>query len=277
MSPAPASGLRGGAADLEGRDRALFDRIAERYARKDLAPSSRWARRQRLLRTLEAIPPLHGAAILEVGCGAGFSAEYLRGAYSRFVGIDHSEGLVQHARERHGAPGVEFHAVSAARFEPHEPFDVVLLVGVLHHLEEPARAVAHMATWLRPGGFVVANEPHPGNPVVGWLRRARKRVDPAYSADQRELAEEELVRVYVEAGLEAVRVVPQGVLSTPFAEVVMPAQPVAAAVSRAACVGDTWLERALGPALRPLSWNLIVAGRAPGEPTREPAAAGPRR
>ncbi len=33
--------------------------------------------------------------ILEVGCGAGFAAEYLSGFYRSYTGIDHSEELIQ--------------------------------------------------------------------------------------------------------------------------------------------------------------------------------------
>ena len=42
--------------DRAERDRALFDRIAREYCRKDLALASRVARRQRLMRTLVSVP-----------------------------------------------------------------------------------------------------------------------------------------------------------------------------------------------------------------------------
>jgi len=41
-----------------------------------------------LEQTMSILPVSGKIDILEVGCGAGFSAEYLRGRYNRYLGID---------------------------------------------------------------------------------------------------------------------------------------------------------------------------------------------
>ncbi len=257
-------------------DRDLFDRVAGSYARKDLLPASRRARQLRLEQTVRAVRLPPRPEIVEIGCGAGFAAEYLAGRFGRYLGIDHSAALVDAARARHGAPHVRFVAADAMDVEVDRPADLVLMIGVLHHLEDPGAVLARARAWLRPGGFVAVNEPHPGNPLVSLLRRARKRLDGAYSDEQCEIGGRALRGLFDHAGLVDVALAPQGVLSTPFAEVILRPAALARAASVVACAADRALESIAGPLLRPLSWNLVATGRRPGNDTartRRPAPA----
>ena len=67
--------------------------------------------------------------------------------------------------------------------------------------------------------------------------------------------------LYTDAGLSDVRIQPQGVFSTPFAEVVLPPQPITRVLAKAACQVDQALEQALSEYLGSVSWNLIAAGQ----------------
>jgi len=245
----------------EEADRELFDRIATRYVRKDLIPSSRCARRQRFESTISAVPIRISWKVLEVGCGAGFGATYLRGRCHEYVGLDHSRELVRVARQRNGGPATEFVATSIAEFATGRKFDLVFMIGVLHHLEDIEGAMAALVPLLTPGGYIVANEPQPANPIVSAIRRVRAVLDREYSSDQVQLDGRALRRIFVQSGLEDIEVRPQGLLSTPFAE--MPLKPdwLAAGPARVACWIDAKVESALGSLLLPLSWNLVVVGR----------------
>lgn len=246
------------------RDQALFERVALEYCRKDMTPASRHARRHRLLRSFAALPGLERPRVLEAGCGGGFSATYLRGRFARYLGIDYSERLIAFARQENAGAAVEFVVADITDYAPPEPVDVVFMIGVLHHLPDPAAAVRHMRDWLRPGGWFLANEPQPGNPVVQLARWVRKRVDRTYSAEQEELSRRELEQVLRTAGLEAIQITPQGLFSTPLAEIVLPLRTAALGLARVACGLDTLLERLLRPLLYRVSWNLIAIGRRPG-------------
>ncbi len=70
------------------QDQERFNRIASDYIMKDILPAHRLARINRLEQTMSILPVSGKIDILEVGCGAGFSAEYLRGRYNRYLGID---------------------------------------------------------------------------------------------------------------------------------------------------------------------------------------------
>lgn len=97
-----------------------------------------------------------GQAILDVGCGGGrYSiAAALLGA-ARVVGVDVSVESIADARRRaSGLQQVAFHeaSVDALPF-PDATFDGVICSGVLHHVADPARAVAEIARVVRPGGM----------------------------------------------------------------------------------------------------------------------------
>lgn len=249
--------------ERESRDRELFDRIASTYAKKDLKPAHRIARKLRLTQTLKVADFGPAPRVMEIGCGAGFAARYMEGRYGAFVGIDYSEKLISYAREFNRNERATFEVVNINDYEPPEQFDVVFMIGLLHHLDDPAETLTKVLKHLRPGGWVVANEPQSGNPLVSWLRQMRKKVDKNYSDEQLEYARGDLRAIFEKAGLTDIKIVPQGILSTPFAEVSMPAQPLMAPISYICCALDRVLESALSPILYSVAWNLVAAGRRP--------------
>lgn len=251
------------ASDHAARDRALFNEIAASYCAKDLWPSSRVARQQRLRQTLRCLPVTGDIALLEVGCGAGFTANYLDGMYREYVGVDYSEELIGYAREHHERPGVSFAAMDINAFQSEVGFDVALMIGVLHHMDDLQGTLSTISALLKPGGWIVANEPQPANLLIHAARNVRKKVDSKYSSDQVELTSAQLRDALTGAGFEDVRLVPQGILSTPFAEVPLKPAMLWGPAASAACAADRVIEAAAGPALAALSWNLIAAGRKP--------------
>jgi SAM-dependent methyltransferase len=242
-------------------DRSLYDRIAAELSRKDVLPASRIARQHRLRQTLSLVDAPLGR-ILEVGCGAGFSAAYLRGQYLEYVGVDHSEKLVEFARQYHPQDNTVFCAADINLLKCEQPFDCAFMIGVLHHLEEPVKSLRHIKSLTRSGGWIVANEPQPGNPLVSLARGIRKRFDENYSTDQVEFSAGQLRKIFLDAGLSDIRIVPQGYLSTPLAEVALPLQRALTGVAELSCLLDRGLEAMIGNWGNRLSWNLIIAARA---------------
>ena len=249
--------------DRQTRDRELFDNIAERYAYKDLHPTSSVARRQRLVRTLAAAKLPDRPDLLEAGCGAGFSARYLTGRFGRFVGIDYSDKLIECANQHNSVPNASFHAENIKDLDMVGHFDAVVMIGVLHHMDDMDTAMQQMVSTLKPGGWLLANEPQPGNPLIRAARHFRKRMDKDYSEEQDQISGSDLRKLYSAAGLTDIAVVPQGLFSTPFAEVPMGPAWLTHPVARASCLLDTVIEVTLRPLLGRVAWNLIARGRKP--------------
>ena len=140
--------------DHATKDRQLFNSIADKYCAKDLAGSSRLASRHRLLESLSVVPFGTGSSILEVGCGAGFSVDYLNGRFDRYVGVDYAEELIRYATAHHERPGVEFHACDIRNFKCDPPCDIVVMIGVLHHFDNIPEIMSHIVRMVKPGGWL---------------------------------------------------------------------------------------------------------------------------
>jgi len=248
----------------EDADKTLFDEIAANYVKKDLIPYCRIARKQRLERSLIGIPqPIRN--ILEVGCGAGFTADYLKGKYLNYTGVDYSENLINYAENYNSAGGVRFECVNINEFDSEETYDVILMIGVLHHIPDPGNTIESLTRFLSPEGMIVVNEPQRGNPFIGLLRKIRKRIDNNYSADQVEFTEDEIRSIFEKNGY-GVKTYPQGIFSTPLAESrVLPGFLGMLAV-RVAVLLDPLLENLFSFSIfRKLTWNIVAQARPKGK------------
>jgi SAM-dependent methyltransferase len=85
--------------------------------------------------------------VLEVGCGAGELARDLAARGYEVVAID-----------PRAPDGAIFNRVTLEEFDDPEPFDAVIAVKSLHHIEDLDGAVAKLARLLRPGGRILVHE-----------------------------------------------------------------------------------------------------------------------
>jgi len=108
----------------------------------------------------EAIDPLleevnlnAGERVLDVGTGPGLVAARAVERGASVVGVDISDAMLDEARQL--LPGIDFHQGSAENlpFED-EQFDVVVGNFVLHHLNEPGKALEEAYRVLRVGGRI---------------------------------------------------------------------------------------------------------------------------
>lgn len=244
----------------EKKDKALFDSISPKYLEKDIAPQSSLARRHRLLSSLERISFNENTRVLEVGCGAGFSVKYLAKPYSTYVGIDYSKGLIDYANQYNSSLKAQFICANIKEYKPEEKFDVVFMIGVLHHFDDMQGILAHIVSLLKPGGVLVANEPQSSNLLIQGLRTLRTKLDKSYSDNQVQLLPEDLKRLYESVGLEKVQVFGQGYFSTPFAEVVLKPRWLVNPLSQILTVIDESIFKFFGGQTS-LSWNCVAFGR----------------
>jgi SAM-dependent methyltransferase len=82
----------------------------------------------------EYIRPAPGDRVLDIGCGPGTMVPYLPG--TEYVGLDLSKEYVESARRRF--PQARFVCQGVGEYDLVEPdyFDIVLGLGVLHHLDD---------------------------------------------------------------------------------------------------------------------------------------------
>jgi arsenite methyltransferase len=113
-----------------------------------------------------------GAWVLDVGCGAGTTVDYLTGLGLRAVGVDPSAKLLRQGNGRIGK-------LAANRF-PHlsftqgrgetlpfaaGQFDALLAECCLSLMDDAAGALAEFARVMRPGGTLILSDMLAGNPA----------------------------------------------------------------------------------------------------------------
>lgn len=126
------------------------------------------------------VRPRPGDQILDVGCGPADILDHLPGV--DYFGFDISPSYIESARKRFGERGRFFcERVSEARafLEREGRFDIVLAIGILHHLDrEEALDLFRLARRaLKPGGRLVTLDPcyAPGQSPVARYLAARDR------------------------------------------------------------------------------------------------------
>jgi len=94
-----------------------------------------------------------GTRMLDAGCGSGRWTSWLADRVGHVDAIDPSRSVLKAASTHAGLRHVRW---SMARMEdlpfPDSAFDLVLCIGVLHHLGDQGRALRESVRVLRPGG-----------------------------------------------------------------------------------------------------------------------------
>lgn len=122
-----------------------FEDLADRYA-------------------LRALLPPAGETLIEVGAGFGRLADLYRG-YRQVVLFDYARSMIDEARQRLGDDPRFLFVVGDLYNMPlaSHTCDTVVMVRVMHHLEDVPTALHHLARILRPQGALVvefANKRH---------------------------------------------------------------------------------------------------------------------
>lgn len=107
---------------------------------------------------LDALMPIPGQRLLDVGCGGGEVARELAALSApggQVTAVDVSAAVVEIARSRHDGSNVTYAVGDVRQLAfPDDTFDGVRTERVLQHLDDPDAAVAELARVTRPGGRV---------------------------------------------------------------------------------------------------------------------------
>ncbi len=150
--------------DHKRRQAAYFDRsVAEDFEIERPAGTPavyRWLIGEKFRRSIEALPSLRDAVVVDVCCGSGMEAEFLARQGARVIAIDISEGCARRARERARRRGLEYlTVVGDVESLPVRSgaADYAYVHDGLHHLDDPRHGIGELARVARQG--VSINEP----------------------------------------------------------------------------------------------------------------------
>jgi SAM-dependent methyltransferase len=118
---------------------------------------------------LDALGPIDGRVVADVGCGNGRYVDALRAGGAKVVGVDLSPGMLAGA----SSPRTELVTADAEALPlASAALDAVLMMHMLYHVPEPERAVGESARVLRSGGRVLVatnGERHLAEMNALWL------------------------------------------------------------------------------------------------------------
>ena len=109
--------------------------------------------------TAEALAALADPSwtVADLGCGTGDAASLLAASVNKVIAVDREPAMLRAARKRlEDTENVDFHAADLESL-PLETasVDVAFILLVLHHLEDPQKAVNEAARILKPKGTLV--------------------------------------------------------------------------------------------------------------------------
>ncbi len=108
------------------------------------------------LEWINALVPLAGKRVLDVGCGGGILAEAIAKKGANVKGIDLSEKALKvaelHSLESEVQVSYELIAAEALAAREAGQYDVVTCMEMLEHVPDPSAIVQACATLVKPGG-----------------------------------------------------------------------------------------------------------------------------
>lgn len=101
-----------------------------------------------------------GKRVLDIGCGTGAMARKIHAAGAEtVVGLDYSAEAITVARDK-GSQGISYVCSDIFTFENEKPFDALVTLGTMEHMEDPQSFLEQAGTLLAPSGELVVTCPH---------------------------------------------------------------------------------------------------------------------
>ena len=186
---------------VPGRHNAVHDFFAQhrqswldRYESSSFDAQNYRRRADAALGMLATVAP-RGRRLLEVGCGAGVQAAAAHRLGWNVFATDLTVELLLQAQDQFHSP----HWVAAAAEElpfPEGSFDVIVMLGVIGYVVEPARVLQYLRTLLVPEGHLIiswaydhtllASVSRAISAVPDWLYGKTKQFLRGHSAEQTE-------------------------------------------------------------------------------------------
>ena len=160
-----------------------YDKLAELYQSHYSDQTSERYRRKFIDEPMLASVELKGKKVLEAMCGSGQTTGYLLEQGAEVTALDLSPDLVESFKQRW--PGCKAHCASIYQTGfTDQSFDVVVIVGGLHHLHPDIdTAMVEVHRVLKPGGMFCVMEPHTGS-LADKVRRLWYKFDSYFESNE---------------------------------------------------------------------------------------------
>lgn len=144
---------------------------------------------------LDLLPPAP-ARVLDMGCGTGWTTEFLHRSGYEVVGVDIAAEMIDLAREVPARSAIQFVVADYEAMPDLGLFDAALFFDALHHAEDERIALTAVYRALHPTGRVVLSEPGLGHHLTPDSVRAMAE----FGVTEKEMPPAHIIRVAKEVG-----------------------------------------------------------------------------
>ena len=101
-----------------------------------------------------------GLRVVDMACGEGYGSAVLAAHAADVVGVDANPEAHEHARLRYASPNLRFERALIEDFEEGAPWDAIVFLQTVEHVEEPRPLLERFASLLAPGGVAYVSTPN---------------------------------------------------------------------------------------------------------------------
>ncbi|MHC4789919.1 MAG: class I SAM-dependent methyltransferase [Planctomycetota bacterium] len=154
--------------------------------------------------------------VLEPMCGYAegkLVLETFLGSKIDYQGFDYCDSIVETAKNVQ--PQLNIYKMDITKFEPTQKFDIVILIGGLHHVPDFAnQIIAKISESLHPGGYFISFEPTHGSVLIKVIRNMVYKYNSFFdNLTENDFQLERLNALYEENGFEIADQIYPGLLS----------------------------------------------------------------
>jgi SAM-dependent methyltransferase len=101
-----------------------------------------------------------GKRVVDMACGEGYGAAVLAERASDVVGVDANPEAHEHARLKYTRPRLRYERALVEDYEDGAPWDAIVFLQTIEHVQEPERLLRRFEGLLAPGGALYVSTPN---------------------------------------------------------------------------------------------------------------------
>jgi SAM-dependent methyltransferase len=101
-----------------------------------------------------------GLRVADMACGEGYGAAVLAQQAQTVIGVDANPEAHEHAVRKYTRPGLSFARALIEEFDAGAPYDAIVFLQTVEHIERPEPLLERFASLLSPGGLIYASTPN---------------------------------------------------------------------------------------------------------------------
>lgn len=98
--------------------------------------------------------------VVDMACGEGYGSAVLAERAREVVGVDANPEAHEHARLRYTQPGLRFERGLVEEFDEQAPYDAIVFLQTVEHVEDPGPLLGRFASLVARGGAAYVSTPN---------------------------------------------------------------------------------------------------------------------